>query len=128
MPDGDVLIMRQFKRSTRLAEQMLRDISELMRVELTDNLPGMVTFTRVRLSDDLRHANVYYSYLGPEGKREEAAAYLERERKRIRQLLGSRLRVRHVPELLFKYDPSIEEGIKIERLLNEIKSDSSKQS
>ncbi len=115
--------MKQYRRSTRLAEQMLRDISQLMEVELAESLAGMVTFTRVRVTEDLRYATVYYSVLGEEQDRRQAADYFEREHRRIRKRVGANLRIRHIPELRFKFDPSIEEGIRIEQLLNEIKDD-----
>ncbi|UCE23520.1 MAG: 30S ribosome-binding factor RbfA [Candidatus Zixiibacteriota bacterium] len=115
--------MRQFKRSSRVGEQVLRDISELVGTGLSDETPGMITFTRVRVTDDLRSATIYYSCLGAQEKQREVAGYLEREKKRIRHLVGKNLRLRHIPEFYFKFDPSVEEGIKIERLLNEIKSD-----
>jgi len=116
--------MRQFKRSTRLAEQILRDLSNLMENELADQVSGMVTFTRVRVSEDLRNAMVYYSVLGKEKDRPAIADYFDNEKKHIRHLLGSNLHIRHIPELTFRFDPSIEEGIRIEQLLNEIKDNS----
>jgi ribosome-binding factor A len=118
--------MRQFKRADRLAEQILRDLSNLMENELVGLGAGMATFTHVKLSDDLRHAKVYYSVLGKENDRQVIADYLEREKKHIRHILGGNLRLRHIPEFTFKYDPSIEEGIRIEQLLNEIKSNPKK--
>ncbi|MFQ6008559.1 MAG: 30S ribosome-binding factor RbfA [Candidatus Zixiibacteriota bacterium] len=118
--------MRHFKRANRLAEQILRDLSRLMEKELAGLGAGMVTLTHVKLSDDLRHAKVYYSVLGRENDRNIIANYLEREKKHIRHILGSQLHLRHIPEFTFKYDPSIEEGIRIEQLLNEIKSNTKK--
>ena len=119
--------MRQFKRSQRLGEQMLRDISELLRDELADFAPGLVTFTRVRLTDDLRYARVYYSYLGTDEDLSRVEGYLERERKRIRSEVGRQLRVRNIPEVTFKFDPSVEEGIRIGQLLDEIKDESASE-
>lgn len=115
--------MRQFKRTDRLNQQILRDISQLLESELADLGPGMTTFTAVRLSRDLRYAKVYYSFLGDVESREKVGAYLERERKRIRSQIGKNLNMRHIPELTFSFDDSVERGIKIEQLLNEIKSD-----
>ncbi|MDH4157026.1 MAG: 30S ribosome-binding factor RbfA [candidate division Zixibacteria bacterium] len=114
---------RQFRRSDRLSGQILRDISSLMDTDYRDRAPAMITITHVRLSKDLHYATVYYSVLGSEETRRSATEFLERECKRIRRLVGSNLHIRRVPELTFKFDPSIEEGIKIERLLNEIKND-----
>jgi ribosome-binding factor A len=113
--------MKQYKRSSRVGEQVLRDISNLIGRDLSDEVPGMITFTHVRLTDDLRYATVYYSCLGQEEEQRQVAEFLEREKKRIRHLVGRNLSLRHIPEFVFKFDPSIEEGIKIERLLDEIK-------
>jgi len=115
--------MRQFKRADRLSEQILRDISRLVENELSVQPPGMVTFTHVSLSNDLFYATVFYSVLGSEENLESVKDYFENNKKQIRQLLGSKLNTRRVPELSFKYDSSIEYGLKIEKLLNEIKSD-----
>ena len=115
--------MKQYKRSTRVGEQVLRDISRVVATEMMDKTPGMITFTHVRVTDDLRYATVYYSCLGQDKEQQQVAAFFEKEGKRIRHMVGKNLRLRHVPEFNFKFDPSVEEGIKIERLLNEIKSD-----
>jgi len=112
--------MRQFKRSQRLGEQIHRDISLLLERELADVAPGMVTFTKVSLTDDLQHARVYYSFLGTDENRRLVEEFLARERRKIRSRVGKNLRVRNIPELDFRFDPSVEEGLKIERLLNEI--------
>ncbi|UCG61856.1 MAG: 30S ribosome-binding factor RbfA [Candidatus Zixiibacteriota bacterium] len=116
--------MRQFKRSARIGEQVLRDISRLVGTEMVDETPGMITFTHVRVTDDLRYATVYYSCLGQDDQQRQVADFLEKEKKRIRHLVGKNLHLRYIPEFSFKYDPSVREGIRIERLLDEIKSDS----
>jgi len=116
--------MKQFRRSSRLGEQILRDISTLLEGELTERLSGMITFTNVRLTDDLKYATIYYSVLGENETRTKAADYFERQKKRIRHLVGKNLRMRYIPEFRFKFDPSVEEGLKIEKLLNEIKNES----
>ncbi len=112
------------RRPVRLGEQILRDISVKMEQELSENVSGLVTFTRVRLSNDLKHATIYYSVLEKaEGDREQVGDYLEREKGHIRRVVGGELRVRYIPEFAFKFDPSIEEGIRIQQLLDEIKSE-----
>ncbi len=116
--------MDKQRRNSRLGGQILRDISTLMDGELNEKSPALVTFTQVRLSKDLRHAVVYYSVLGDETARTSIAIYLERERGRIRHLVGKNLRIRHIPEFTFKFDPSVEEGLRIEQLLNEIHNES----
>ncbi len=115
--------MRQFKRSTRLGEQVLRDLSTAIGRTLDERFSGMVTFTKVRLTDDLRYATVYYSFLGESVEKIKVEEYFKRECGKIRKLVGSPLRIRHIPEFTFKYDTSIEEGLRIQQLLNEVKDD-----
>lgn len=116
--------MKQYKRSSRVGEQMLRDISEVMASDISDNAPGMITFTHVKVTDDLRYATIYYSCLGQQEQQDAVAGFLEKEKKRIRHMVGRNLRLKHIPEFRFKFDPSVAEGIKIERLLDEIKGES----
>lgn len=114
--------MRQFKRSDRLSEQILRDVSVLLEQDLAELGAGLVTFTKVKLSDDLKYATVYYSSLGDDDKRRKVELYLLAENRRIRKEIGRQLSIRHIPEFAFKFDPSIENSVRIEQLLNEIKS------
>jgi ribosome-binding factor A len=119
--------MKQFKRSDRLAGQILRDISELLHYELTQAITAMVTFTRVVMSEDLRYAKIYYSVLGTEEQHEEVVTYFQHNMKTIRRQIGKNLRVRHIPELTFVFDPSVEEGLRIETLLNDIRREREKE-
>lgn len=100
--------------------QIQRDISSLLERELAERIPGMVTFTYVKLSDDLRQAMVYYSYLGATENRPMLEEFFMRERRRIRSQVGKGLHIRHIPELDFKFDASIERGMRIEELLEDI--------
>jgi len=102
---------------------MLRDISTLLEAKLAEIAPGMTTFTAVRLSGDLRYAKVYYSFLGDNENRRRVEKYLQRQRKKIRSDIGKNLRIHHIPEIVFKYDSTVEEGMRIQQLLNEVKHD-----
>jgi len=112
--------MRQFKRSKRVGSQMLRDVRELLEEECAANISAMVTFTDVEVTNDLRYATIYYSVLGDEKKKTEAARYFGKNRIRIQFKLGRLLNIKQIPEISFKFDPSIERGMRIEQLLNEI--------
>jgi ribosome-binding factor A len=114
--------VKQFKRSDRLSEQILRDVSVLLEQDLAELGAGLVTFTKVKLSDDLRYATVYYSSVGADDKRLLVKQYLDSESGRIRRDVGRQLSIRHIPEFFFKFDPSIEHSVRIEQLLNEIKN------
>ena len=115
--------MKQYKRSSRLGEQMLREISRFYDAELSEGAPTLVTFTHVKLTDDLRQATVYYSCLGDEEHRESVELFLQNRHKKFKAAIGKTLRTRFIPELVFSFDKSIAEGIRIEKLLNDIKSD-----
>ena len=119
--------MRQFKRSNRLGEQILRDLSLVYLMEYSAKSPDLVTFTHVKLTDDLRYATIYYSCLGDEIKQKAVAEFLSREKRLLRHAIGKNLNTRFIPEFTFKFDPSVAEGIKIEKLLNEVKNDTNER-
>jgi len=112
--------MRQFKRSKRIGSQMLRDVRNHLEQECMANLSAMVTFTEVEVTDDLRYATIYYSVLGDEKQKTEASRYFNKNRGRIQFKLGRLLNIKIIPEISFEFDPSIEQGMRIEQLLNEI--------
>lgn len=114
--------MQNFQRSDRLAEQIRRDVSSLLEIELRDKSFGLVTFTSVRLTKDLKYATIYYSTYGKEEERDKVKNWLLHQTGRIRSQVGKNLKIHHVPEFSFEFDPSIEEGMKIERLLNEVRT------
>jgi len=112
--------MRQFKRSDRLRSQILRDVQVMLEHECTARLQGMVTFTDVEISADLKYATIFYSVLGDDEAKQRASAYLTRIRKRVQSELGALLRLKKTPEIKFEFDPSIERGMRIEQILNEL--------
>jgi ribosome-binding factor A len=112
--------VRQFKRAERIQAQMLRDVRTLLDQECAGKLGVMVTFTDVKVSLDLRYATIFYSVLGDEKKKKEVFNYLRGIRQRARLQIGRQLRIRHIPEIRFEFDPSIERGIRIEELLKGI--------
>lgn len=81
---------------------------------------GFVTLTRVHVTPDLQQARVHYTVLGDEKARAASGRALERAAPFLRRQIGSRLRLKRVPELLFSYDDSIEGQDRIERILNEL--------
>jgi ribosome-binding factor A len=112
--------MRQFKRADRIRSQMLRDVRVLLEQECASHLDSMVTFTDVEVSNDLRYAKIFYSVLGEEKSKQKASLYLNKITRRVQAELGHLLRIKHTPEIKFEFDPSIERGMRIEQLLNEI--------
>lgn len=105
-----------YSRSTRVAQQLQRTLSELIRREVRDPRLGMVTITEVRMSSDLSYATVYYSVLGAEP--ELAQEILDEAAPHLRGPLGRALALRHSPELRFTRDELIESGARLSALIN----------
>jgi ribosome-binding factor A len=108
-------------RSHRIGDQILKEISSLLLFKVKDpRLGGIVTLTEVTMSKDLRHAYVYYSILGTEEQKKDAQEGFESAKGFIRKSIGETLHLRYVPEIQFRYDTSLEQGQKIERILEEL--------
>ncbi|MFZ3131130.1 MAG: 30S ribosome-binding factor RbfA [Desulfosporosinus sp.] len=107
-------------RPNRLAETLKEEISQLIRVELKDPRLGFVTLTDVEVAGDLAHAKVYVSVLGTEDEVKTSLDVLNRATGFVRCEIGKRIRLRHVPTIVFVYDPSIEHGAHIAKLLRDV--------
>lgn len=114
--------MSQGSRPTRVADQLRAEIALLIARELHDPGVGFVTLTRVQVSPDIQQARVYYTTLGDEKARRNSGEALDRAVPFLRRKIGSRLRLKRVPELKFVYDDSIAGQDRIEQLLNEIRA------
>ena len=101
---------QEFSRNQRLAEQVHRELAELIRRELKDPRIGMVTLGEVEVSSDLTHAKVFYTVLGDEDERLNTQKALSHACGFLRHLLGKSLRTRVTPELHFIYDDSPQRG------------------
>src|SRR2546422_5338453 len=116
--------MSQGSRPDRVADQIRGELANLLAREVHDPGIGFVTLTRVQISPDLQLARVYYTALGPTGDdaaaRKNTSRALERAAPFLRRRIGSRLRLKRVPELKFHYDDSIAGQDRIEQLLNEL--------
>lgn len=103
------------------------EISNLLIRGLRDPRIGLATITEVKMSPDLKQARVYVSVLGSLEQRKDTLAGLNRAASHIRHEIGSQLRLRNTPELSFVYDSSIEQGARIEELLQQAHASSSNQ-
>lgn len=109
---------REFLRSDRMAEQLRRELAEIVRDEIKDPRLGFVSFTEVRMSRDLSHAVIYCSLFNSE-KQQEAIDVLNRAVGFIRKEIGSRIRARIVPTLKFVIDESVTRGAAMDDLISE---------
>jgi len=107
------------KRTERVGPLICEEISRLLVKKLEDPRLKGVTFTRVKMTKDLKIARAYFSVIGDQEKIEAAAA-LERARGLFKKAIGQNLELRYLPELEFHYDQNIEYADRIERIIQQI--------
>ena len=108
--------MHPYKRSARLGELILAEIADLVRREIKDPRIGFVTFTRVEMSDDLRHVKLFVSSMGAEPEKTRTLQGLASATGYMRRHLGRALHLRYTPEITFLLDESLEHGAKIAQI------------
>jgi ribosome-binding factor A len=107
------------RRSERVAEDIREEVAGIIARGLKDPRIGFVTVTRVGLTPDLRIAHVNVGVLGDQGERAKSLAGLKQAKGFIRRELGKRIRMRHVPELVFHYDEGLDATDRVAQLLAE---------
>ena len=116
------------KRSIRVGDQILKEIADLLTRKVMDPRVRGVTLTGIRLSNDLRHARIYYSVIGKKIDIERIQSGLNSAKGFIKREMGRRINLRYMPEIIFQHDPTLETGNQIEKLFQKIKSEELKSS
>jgi len=119
-------MMASNSRAQRVADQLQRDIAELIQFEIDDPRIGLVSVTGVEVSADLAHAKVFVIPLGagddaqrsPEQAGRDSAAALNGAAGFLRSLLARRMQLRAAPKLRFHYDASVERGRQLDDLID----------
>ena len=107
-------------RGLRVADQIQRDLSEIIAFELKDPRVGMVTITEVQVTPDYAHAKVFFTMLSDEPETiKNTVAGLVKAAGYLRIQLGKRLSIHTLPELHFFHDTSTARGIQMSRLIDE---------
>lgn len=115
-------------RSGRLGEEIRRIVSDLLLREIKDpRLSGIVSISAVEVTEDGSFATVYITVLGSsaaeetsEEKKDEVLAAFRSAKGLIRREIGKQVKLRHVPDLLFKFDASLEYGRHISKLIDKL--------
>jgi len=110
------------ERMRRVNESVRQVLAEAVG-ELKDPRIGLVTITGVKTSTDLRQARVFVSVLGSERKRERTLEGLEAAHGVLQSRLARELRMKRTPQLTFEYDPSVERGVRMSQLIDELAPD-----
>jgi len=106
---------KQTNRSQRIADQIQRDLAELIPREVRDARVGLVTVSAVEVSADYAHARVFFTVIG--GEPETAARGLNSAAGHLHHLLFKRLAIHTIPRLHFEHDTSVEKGFELDRLI-----------
>ncbi len=109
-------------RRQRLQEAFRAELSKLIHTEMKDPRIGFVSVTGVLLSRDLSQAKVYVSILGEQEDKDTTMKVLGRAKNFLRGEVGRRIRLRHTPELVLLLDESIERGVRLKGMLDDLKS------
>ena len=119
---------KEYSRARRIGEQLQRELADLIAREVNDPRVGMVTITDVDVSRDLSNAKVYFTRLGKadDVTPEQAAAALNHAAGFLRRQLSHRLALRGTPNLVFKYDHSVQRGVDLSNLIDRVVSDADK--
>lgn len=117
------------RRQDRMAVEIKRSLSQLLQEDIKDPRIDFsaVSITRVDVSNDLGHARINFSILAEEKRQEEIMKALQKAKGHIRSELAREFAVRHFPELEFRLDKSIEHGIRISSLLQELNEQQDKK-
>ena len=107
-------------RANRVAEQMKKELTDIIGRKMKDPRSGFVTVTDVRVTGDLQQATVYVSVLGDEEQKQNTLIGLAKATGFIRSEIGKRIRLRITPEIAFEWDESIDYGNRIETLISQI--------
>jgi ribosome-binding factor A len=108
------------QRTDRIDELLRQEIGEILSRDVADPRIGFVTVTQVETAPDLRHARVWVSVIGERAERDETIAALERAMVFVRRELGTRLRLRRIPEFHVRLDDTAERGTRVLHLLQEL--------
>ncbi len=113
-------------RNRKIADQIQRELSEMIRLEMRDPRVSMVTLTDVELARDNSHAKVFFTHMGDNAQKQSCKNGLNSAAGFLRMQLAKRLTIRVVPALHFEIDESIERGAHLSKLIRDAVADDAK--
>jgi len=113
------------KRAVRVGDQILREIADLLMKKVKDPRVEGVTITGIRMSNDLKHAKVFYSVFGEKNSVARVQEGLDSARGFIKREIGLRLALKYMPDIIFRHDPTLEKGRHMEEIFDELKESGS---
>lgn len=112
------------ERTDRIAAEMKRVVSDIIRTELKDpRIPVVTSVTRLKLAKDLKFAKIYVSFYGSEADKKGAMQALKASAGLIRYQIGQKMTIRALPELTFALDESIEYGSYMSERISQVRAE-----
>ncbi len=111
---------REYHRNQRVADLLQREIARLLQKETAFREAGLITVSFVDVSPDLRNASVYFTCLGPTCSEEALTDLLNERARHIRRLLGQSLALRAVPQLVFRFDQTLNRANRLTELIDRV--------
>ena len=112
--------MQGVDRTRRVAELIRRAMADIIRDRLPDRSLGLLSITATEITRDLSRATIFITVLGEEEEQHRAIEILNEESSVLRRELSRALNLRHTPEIEFRYDFSIERGVRLSRLIDDL--------
>lgn len=113
------IMPKDFSRTLRVADQIQRELADLLQNEIKDPRINQITLTAVEVTRDYAYAKIYYTTLDHQEKNGVIEKGLEHASGFLRSSLSKRINLRQVPQLIFIYDKSIERGAYLSKLIDE---------
>jgi len=110
---------KDFSRTLRVADQIQRELADLLQNEIKDPRLNQITLTAVEVSRDYAYAKIYYTTLAEQDKNASIEKGLEHASGFLRTNLSKRIKLRQIPQLIFVYDQSVEHGAFLSKLIDE---------
>lgn len=107
-------------RANRVAEQMKKELGEIITIKLKDPRVGFVTVTDVEVTGDLQNATIFITVLGTDKEKQDTLLGLTKAKGFIRSEIGKRIRLRKTPEIGFEFDEAFEYGNRIDTILRDL--------
>ena len=111
------------KRAARVGEELLREVADVLTKKVRDPRVQAATLTGVELSNDLKHARIYYSFMGGKEDVERVQSGLDSAKGFIKREVGRRLELKYFPDIVFRFDPTLEKAQDMEDLFERLRSD-----
>lgn len=118
---------QQTERTRRVGELLRREIADILQKDMDRSDFRLVSLTAVTVSRDLRNATVFFTLIGKDEDSGDIAGELSHAKGFIRRQLGTRIRLKRLPDLVFRFDDSIGKGFKLSKLIDSVADHEPKQ-